>query len=208
VTKLTLALPLRPTTFIGTGSFVCIVRLKLAAKPVCFEFYLAGLPIPFCKRYADTKMAAEKKTIFYKRSRFVTHLPADFLYSPSHYWMAQVEKGVWRIGLTKFATRMLGEMVDHGFDVEMDAAIKPGQIIGWMEGFKAIADVYCIGAGQFAGNNPVLKEKIALVCDDPYRSGWLYALRGKPDDNCVDVNGYKAILDRAIDKILEKQQAE
>ena len=153
-------------------------------------------------------MPVEKKTIFYKRSRFVTHLPADFLYSPSHYWIAPQEKNLWRVGLTKFATRMLGEMVDHGFDTEMNAAISPGQIIGWVEGFKAMSDVYCIATGEFAGSNPTLKKEIALVCDDPYRSGWLYAVRGKPDKNCVDVRGYCALLDQAIDKILEKQKGE
>ena len=31
---------------------------------------------------------------------------------------------------------------------------------------------------------------------------------GQPDDKCVDVQGYCAILDHAIDKILEKQKAE
>src|SRR5690242_6444670 len=109
-----------------------------------------------------------EKTIFYKRSRFVTHLPADYFYSPSHYWLAPQEKNLWRIGLTKFATRMLGEMVDHGFDIQIDSAVAPGQIIGWVEGFKALSDVYCVAQGTFAGTNPVLKSQIALVCDDCY----------------------------------------
>ena len=51
-------------------------------------------------------------TSFYKRSNFVTHLPVDCLYSPSHFWLREIEPGRWRVGFTKFATRMLGEIVE------------------------------------------------------------------------------------------------
>ena len=115
---------------------------------------------------------------------------------------------MWRAGFTKFAVRMLGDMVDHGFEIEPGAPVQPGQIVGWIEGFKAISDLFCIAEGQFAGPNPLLKEKITLVNKDPYGQGWLYMVKGKPDTKCVDVHGYRAILDKTIDKILEKQKSE
>ena len=152
--------------------------------------------------------STKPKTLPYKRSRFTTQLPVDYLYSPSHFWAAQHEGDLWRIGLTKFATRMLGEMVDHGFDLEASAPVASGQIIGWVEGFKAISDVFCIAAGNFAGANPALKEKITLINKHPYGAGWLYQVNGKPDAQCLDVHSYNAILDKTIDKILEKQNAE
>src|SRR5437763_13170816 len=103
------------------------------------------------------------KTLHYKRSHFATQLPMEYLYSPSHAWIARQDKDHWRIGLTKFATRMLGDMVDHGFDTDLGTAVQTGQILGWIEGFKAISDLFCIGEGKFAGGNPALKEKITLV---------------------------------------------
>ncbi len=148
------------------------------------------------------------KTLHYKRSRFVTHLPVDYLYSPSHGWIARQEGDLWRVGFTKFAVRMLGDMVDHGFEIEPGAPVQPGQIVGWIEGFKAISDLFCIAEGQFAGANPLLKERITVVNKDPYGEGWLYMVKGKPDSKCVDVHGYRAILDKTIDKILEKQKSE
>jgi glycine cleavage system H protein len=148
------------------------------------------------------------KTLSYKRSHFVTHLPETHLYSPSHCWMAEAEPGLWRVGLTKFATRMLGEMVDHGLELAPGAAVMPGQIVGWIEGFKAISDIYCIAEGTYLGSNPVLKEKISLVSKDCYGEGWLYMVRGKPDPKCVDVRSYQQILDRTIDKILEKEKSD
>ena len=146
-------------------------------------------------------------TSFYKRSNFVTHLPVDCLYSPSHFWIARQEDDIWRVGLTKFATRMLGEMVDHGFGVEINAPVASGQVIGWVEGFKAISDLFCIAEGRFAGSNARLKEEIALITKDPYSAGWLYAITGKPDDKCVQIDAYVTILDKTIDKILEKEKA-
>ena len=154
-------------------------------------------------------MAADKpKTLFYKRSNFVTHLPLAYLYSPSHFWIARQADDTWRVGLTKFATRMLGEMVDHGFEIEPNTSVAPGQIVGWVEGFKAISDVYCIAAGTFLGGNPALKEKISLMDKEPHTNGWLYAVRGQPDARCMDVNTYRTHLDRTIDIILSKQKSE
>ncbi len=154
-------------------------------------------------------MEADKpKSLHYKRSHFVTQLPVDYLYSPSHCWMRQQEGDLWRVGFTKFAVRMLGDMVDHGFEAELGARVAPGQILGWIEGFKAISDLFCIAEGNFAGPNPLLKEKITMVNKDPYGAGWLYMITGKPDLKCVEVHGYRAILDKTIDRILEKQKAE
>jgi glycine cleavage system H protein len=152
--------------------------------------------------------ATNLKTLYYKRSHFVTQLPVEYLYSPSHLWLAQKEGGLWRVGLTKFATRMLGDMVDCGFEPKPDSPVASGQIIGWVEGFKAISDIYCVLAGGFAGANPNLKENITAISKDPYGSGWLYEVRGQPDAKCVDVQAYKTMLDQTIDRILEKQKTD
>ncbi len=144
-------------------------------------------------------------TSFYKRSNFVTHLPADCLYSPSHFWLREIEPGRWRVGFTKFATRMLGEIVEVQWEKTDAAPVASGEIIGSIEGFKAISDIYCVADGGFAGGNPALREKIDLVSEEPYGAGWLYAVDGIPDGKCIDLAAYRALLDATIDRILEKQ---
>jgi hypothetical protein len=62
------------------------------------------------------------------------------------------------VGLTKFATRV-GEMVDHGWEAAIGSFVTCGQVIGWLEGFKAITDIFCVVEGNFCGINVVLKEK-------------------------------------------------
>ena len=147
-------------------------------------------------------------TSFYKRATFVTHLPADCLYSPSHFWLREVEPSHWRVGFTKFATRMLGEIVEVQWEKAAGAPVAGGEIIGSIEGFKAISDIYCVATGTFAGGNPALRGDIELVSREPYSGGWLYEIRGNPDAKCTDLAGYRALLDSTIDRILEKQAHE
>src|SRR5688500_7831077 len=71
---------------------------------------------------------AKSKTIFFKRSHFATHLPADALFSPSHYWLRREADGIWRVGFSKFAVRMLGDLVDQAFETPEGTAVQPGTI--------------------------------------------------------------------------------
>jgi glycine cleavage system H protein len=147
-----------------------------------------------------------KGTIHYQRSRFSSRLPVDRLFTPSHFWLIEAEPGVWRVGFTRFATRMLGELVEHEFEARPGDVVKVGQTIGWVEGFKALTDLYCVADGEFVGGNPALAGDVARACSDPYGEGWLYSVRGTPEPNSVDVHGYMQLLDLTIDKMREKGQ--
>jgi glycine cleavage system H protein len=151
---------------------------------------------------AEAGKAAVAPTVFYRRSRFATRLPVDRLYTPAHYWLVEEEPGVWRVGLTGFATRMLGDLVEYGFSVKPGAAIAVGQTIGWLEGFKAVADLYSVARGEFLGANEALTGDITLVESEPYKRGWLYRVRGEPADPRLDVQSYVELLDTTIDAML------
>jgi glycine cleavage system H protein len=148
-------------------------------------------------------MAGE--TVFYKRSTFVTHLPKDYLFSPSHYWLAPEPDGIWRVGFTKFATRMLGDLVDHQFEKKSGDPVGSGEIIGSVEGFKAISDLYSPVEGAFVEGNAALAQDPELIGNDPYHAGWLFRIQGAPDPRCGAVDTYRALLDATIDRMLEKQ---
>jgi len=147
-------------------------------------------------------------TRYYRRARFTKRLPQAYRYAPSHFWLQEVETGVWRIGFTHFATRMLGDFVEGEFAVPLDERVTVGQAIGWVEGFKAMSDIYCVAEGQFAGVNPELAKQPDLVDRDPYDRGWLYQVRGVPDRRNVDCEGYVELLDIAIDRILNLENKE
>lgn len=163
----------------------------------------------------DPKPAASKTpfdpgaVVMYKRNRFQSRLPKRRLYTRSHFWLEELEPAaadgtpaLYRVGFTRFATRMLGEIVEHGFEAKPGTAVAVGQTVGWVEGFKALSDVYGVVDGTFEGGNPDLDADASRIDKDPYHAGWLYLARGTPEPNAVDVGGYISILDATIDKML------
>ncbi|MGQ0732122.1 MAG: glycine cleavage system protein H [Acidobacteriota bacterium] len=149
--------------------------------------------------------APRAETIYYRRSRFTAHLPIDRRYTAAHYWLLEEASGVWRIGFTRFATRMLGDVVDYEFSVGPGAQVSVGEAIGSVEGFKAVTTVFAVADGEFFGVNAALEADPSLIDADPHRRGWLYQVRGTPEPDSVDVHGYVAILDATIDKLLRSR---
>ena len=144
--------------------------------------------------------------IRYKRSRFATRLPAGHRYTRSHYWLDRGAAGCWRIGLTTFATRMLGDLVECTFAVDAGRPVEIGQPIGSIEGFKAVSDVYAVASGRFVGTNEALDGDITLVESQPYSDGWLYAMDGMEDPDSLDVDEYVHVLDATIDRMLASRR--
>ncbi len=142
----------------------------------------------------------------FKHARFSARLPVEFRYSLSHYWMAEEEKNpdTWRVGFTKFATRMLGELVEARFEVEKGGSVSSGQQIGYVEGFKAASDLFCVMDGSFVEGNPILEVDACIVKSSPYVDGWLYSVEGNPEESSVDVHGYVEHLERLINKMQEE----
>jgi glycine cleavage system H protein len=148
------------------------------------------------------------ETIAYRRSRFSTRLPVNRRYSAAHYWLMEEADGIWRVGFTKFATRMLGDLVEYEFSVTSGDRIGLGQAIGSVEGFKAVTSIFSVADGEFLGSGDDLRDDITLAEHDPYGRGWLYRVRGSPDPGAVEVQGYISILDATIDKMLASRYSQ
>jgi glycine cleavage system H protein len=148
-----------------------------------------------------------ESVVAYKRSRFSTRLPEGRRYAASHFWLLEEEPGVWRVGFTKFAARMLGDLVEYEFSAQPASRVELGQSIGWVEGFKAVSDLFSVAQGEFLGPNPELARDITLADHDPYQKGWLYRVRGEPDPKATSVEGYIAVLDATIDKMLDSRHS-
>ena len=90
----------------------------------------------------------------YNRSRFSTRLIEDRLYTAGHSWLEREDGEVWRVGFTKFAVRMLGEIVELGFETEPGATVETGQVIGWLEGFQGGHRHVLAAGGTLRGVQP------------------------------------------------------
>jgi glycine cleavage system H protein len=113
----------------------------------------------------------------------------------------EAEPGQWRVGLTKFAHRMLGDIVDLEFEIPAGGPVGVGEVIGSLEGFKARTELYAVLQGTFLGGNPALATSLDVLDTDRYGAGWLYAVEGSPDPDALDAGGYSAVLDATIDKM-------
>ena len=146
----------------------------------------------------------------FKHARFSARFPRDYRYSASHYWMAPEGEmpGLWRVGFTKFATRMLGELVEATFDLPLGTKIAAGEEIGAVEGFKAASSVFSVIDGTFEGLNPVIEADACVVKSDPYEVGWLYRARGEPEEGNLDAEGYLRLLEATITRMAAMEHGE
>jgi glycine cleavage system H protein len=147
------------------------------------------------------------ETIRFRHAHFTARFPVDCRYSPAHCWMRPVPADdpggdrIWRVGFTKFATRMLGELVEMTLSVAPGQAVRPGDRIGTVEGFKAVSDLFSVIDGTFRVANPAIASEACLTHSDPYGEGWLYEAHGQPEPGDLDVHGYIALLTETIDRL-------
>jgi glycine cleavage system H protein len=144
-----------------------------------------------------------EQTLFYKRSRFTTRLPIHYRYDRSHFWIDSGSDNIHRVGLTKFATRMLGDLVEINYESAIGNATTLGMILGTIEGFKAVSDLYCIVEGELIDINRDLNTTPSLMDRDNYDLGWLYTIRGELGDNKIDVHEYASHLNVTVDRLLQ-----
>jgi glycine cleavage system H protein len=148
------------------------------------------------------------ESISYRRWRFSADLPAERRYTASHFWLAEKPEGVWRVGLTKFATWLLGDPVECQFKAAAGSTVAVGQEIGWVEGLKSLTTIYSAAGGELLDCGTVISENVTLFESDPYERGWLYRVRGVAAPDSVNVHGYIAILDEAVDEVMRRRQDE
>jgi len=143
-----------------------------------------------------------ERTTYFKQARFATRLPNEYLYSPAHYWISPQAGDTFRVGLTKFAARMLGDFVEFTVSVQPGDKFSWGEAIGSLEGFKAIAEVYAVGTGALLRCNSEIERQPEWVDKDPYDRGWLYEFGGQRREDWLTVDGYVALLDATIAQML------
>jgi len=148
------------------------------------------------------------ETVRFRHAHFSARFPVDCRYAPSHFWMRPAGEPadaaaprLWRVGFTKFATRMLGELVEMRLEVTAGAGVGGGTRLGTVEGFKAVSDLFCVVDGTFAAANDALTAEACLTHSDPYGAGWLYAVDGEPTPGHLDVHGYIDLLAATIDRL-------
>jgi len=153
------------------------------------------------------------ETVRFRHAHFSARFPVGERYTPSHFWLRPAGaapgsgptdpdvSGRWQVGFTKFATRMLGELVEMNLVVTAGQNVAAGELLGTVEGFKAVSDLFCVAEGTFVRANPALTAEACLTHSAPYGDGWLYEVEGRPQGESLDVHEYIALLEETIDRL-------
>jgi len=121
-----------------------------------------------------------QKPLVFMMGRSPAFLPTDRKYARNHMWAEAVEGG-YRLGLSAYGVKLLGDLRHLEWSAEAGATITTGQRIGFVEGSKATSDLYAPMAGRLREFNQAVPADPSLVNTNLYDAGWLMAIEGSGD---------------------------
>jgi glycine cleavage system H protein len=124
-------------------------------------------------------------------------VPKDLLYSKDHEWVKKEEDGTYKVGITEFAQKELGDIVFVELP-ETDSQIHAGDSFGSVESVKTVSELYAPVAGTVAETNEELENTPELVNESPYEKAWMIVLKdidSKDLEGLLDANAYEKLID-------------
>jgi glycine cleavage system H protein len=109
----------------------------------------------------------------------MSDIPADLRYSPDHLWVRRGTAGLVRVGVTDFAQRSLGDVVEVTLP-GLGETLKAGQACGDIESVKSVNDLVAPVAGTVRARNDDLASAPEVVNTDPYGQGWMFEAEVDP----------------------------
>ncbi|HSC88557.1 MAG TPA: glycine cleavage system protein GcvH [Polyangiaceae bacterium] len=101
---------------------------------------------------------------------------ADRRYTKDHEW-AKPEGDEVLIGITAFAVEQLGDITLVNFDVKVGDEVEAGKMFGTIESVKTLSDLFAPISGQVTRINEDLEHQPELINDDPWKLGWMIAVK-------------------------------
>ncbi|MCI4066577.1 glycine cleavage system protein GcvH [Micromonospora sp. R77] len=106
-------------------------------------------------------------------------IPEDLRYTAEHEWVAAVDGGAVRVGITHFAQDALGDIVFVQLPDE-GAVVAAGEPLGEIESTKSVSEIYAPVGGTVTARNEALGDAPEAINTDPYGAGWLLEIT--PED--------------------------
>jgi len=101
----------------------------------------------------------------------VSEYPTDLRYTNDHEWV-RAEGNRWRVGITSFAAKQLGDVVFIELP-KVDDVIERAAPIGTIESVKAVSEIYAPISGKIVAVNDAVRDDPEAVNTDPHGAGWL-----------------------------------
>lgn len=117
------------------------------------------------------------KPLVFMMGRSPAFLPTDREYARNHMWALGGKEG-YRVGLSAYAVKLLGDLRHLDWSAEAGATVTAGQQIGFIEGSKATSDLYAPMAGEVQEVNDAVVADPTLLNSNLYDTGWLLVIAG------------------------------
>lgn len=106
--------------------------------------------------------------------------PEELLFTRTHEWVhferAADGSQVATMGITAFAVEALTDLTYLELAVP-GTQVTAEQPCGEIESVKAVSDLYSPVTGEVLQANTAVRDKLELLSQDPYGSGWLLKIR-------------------------------
>lgn len=124
-------------------------------------------------------------------------IPEQLRYSAEHEWVAPVDGGRVRIGITHYAQDALGDIVFVQLP-QQGTRVDSGESVGEIESTKSVSDLYAPLSGTVTAVNDAVTDSPEIINSDPYGQGWLMEIEPAGEDaldGLLDADGYRKLTE-------------
>ncbi len=128
--------------------------------------------------------------------------PKDRFYMKSHEWVKDIGDGMWLMGISDYAQKMLREISYVQFE-ETGESFDAKEVITVVEALKATGDIYAPFNCELVENNLTLDDNPELVTESPYYKGYLIKIKALDDDrsNLISAEDYAKIVEQELEDL-------
>ena len=110
-----------------------------------------------------------------------------------HQWVEEIQPGIFKIGLSSFAVKELGEVVFIDFLKNCGDSVKSGDPLAEVESLKSVNYFQAPFDAEIKEVNSLLQNDVSLVNKDSEGCGWLFVVNAgeNADSGLMDEQAYR-----------------
>jgi glycine cleavage system H protein len=103
-------------------------------------------------------------------------------FTKDHEWLRLEQGNIALVGISNYAQEQLGDIVFVDIP-SVDEQVAAGEVFGYLEAVKTVADLYMPVSGKVLQANAALEQEPQLINQSPYENGWIVRIEmSNPDE--------------------------
>ncbi len=129
-------------------------------------------------------------------------IKTDRFYMETHEWVKDEGNGIWKMGISDYAQKMLHEISYIQFE-DVNDEFSKGDVIVVVEALKATGDVYAPFDCILLENNETLDDDPEIISRSPYEDGYLVKIKAINEDKSklISPEEYKKVIEKELEEL-------